>query len=52
MYNPTSDYGNADVQAFVKGLDPRVTAVRVESDGILTFPKSLFSSQRAWRYAR
>ena len=49
MYNPTSDYGNVDVRAFVKGLDPRIIAIRVESDGVLSFPKSLFSSQKAWR---
>ena len=48
LYNPTSDYGNADVHEWVKGLDPRITAVRVESDGIVSFPTSLFSRQKFW----
>ena len=48
MYNPSSDYGNEDVAQFVKRLDPRITAVRVESDGKMELPKSLFASQAFW----
>ena len=35
-------------KAFVKSLDPRITAVRIEGDGIVGFPMSLFSAQKVW----